>query len=313
MKLKLCRVVDHQNKSAAYKQALSAAGYFFTERIFVQGLRFILSDADWRTRLMEDAQSMDIPVFLYPHAARPMVIYDGCVQPHPVRAMFTQAEGGRELMKRIGYPYPVEVTGWAFSEVRPFRPAEQIHRILFAPIHPNANGYLHSVDKDLNRRTLARLVGYCQANGTKLSVRYIGTLEQCGIPELAQICRELPELVEAHLGKKNNSTQDMQSADLIVSHQTYAWMAVALGIPTVMMGEDIPPRSGNTDAGFSYVDHWDAYREYLMYPLDILSGDPAETIAAAASGSSAVENWKERFIGRPFDGPAFVRTLESYL
>ena len=174
MKIKLCRVIDHQNKSAAYKEALASAGYFFADRPNVQGLRFILSDADWRRTLMDDARGRGVPVFLYPHAARPMVQYDGPVKPQPVRAMFTHAEGGAELMRRINYPYPVEVTGWAFSEVRPFRPVKEIRRICFAPIHPNANGYLSHIDKNLNRRTLARLVGYAHAGGRWI-VRPLGS------------------------------------------------------------------------------------------------------------------------------------------
>ena len=314
MKRKLCSVIDHQNKSAAYKRALADAGYsFMGDRLLVQGLRFILADADWRESMMRDAAELSTPVFLYPHAARPMVIYDGCVKPRPVTAMFTQAPGGKALMEKIGYPYPVEVSGWAYSEVRPFRPRDEAGLFCFAPIHPNANGYLHQVDKDLNHRTLARLAEYCKATNTMLSVRYIGTLEQCGIPELAQMVKDEPDLFEAHKGRKNNSTLDMMGADVVVAHQTFAWMSVALGIPTVMMGEDVPPRSGNREDGFCYVRHWDDYKADLMFPLDILQGDTAETIAKACAGTPEVESWKARLIGEPFDGPKFVEKLESYL
>lgn len=306
--MKICRVFDHQNKSAAYKQALADAGYLFTDRDNVQGVRFYLSDADWRESMMAEARSRNIPVFLYPHAARPMVIYDGCVEPHPVTAMFTQAPGGKLIMEKIGYPYPVEVSGWAYSEVRPFRPVEQVKRILFAPIHPNGNGWLSEVDKRLNRDAYKLLEAYCRRTGAQLSIRLIGTLEQGGLGGF-----ETPDFVEVHQGKKNNSTLDMESADVVVSHQTFAWISVALGIPTVMMGEDIPPRSGNSEKGFCYVDHWDAYKEDLMYPLDILGGDPEGTIAKAAAGCEEVEAWKARLIGQPFDGKAFVEKLESYL
>lgn len=310
---KLCSVIDHQNKSRAYREALASAGYFFMDRLLVNGLRFILADADWRESMMRDAAELNTPVFLYPHAARPMVQYDGCIEPHPVTAMFTHAEGGKRIMQKIGYPYPVEVTGWSYSEIRPFQPVDEIGLICFAPIHPNANGYLHQVDKGLNRRTLAKLVTYCQQTNTMLTVRYIGTLEQCGIPELADLCKENPDLIEAHKGKKNNSTLDMMGADVVVAHQTFAWMSVALGIPTVMMGEDIPPRSGNREDGFCYVQHWDDYKADLMYPLDILAEDPADVIGKACAGCSAVENWKQRLIGEPFNGSKFVQTLESYL
>ena len=147
---KLCGVIDHQNKSKAYREALQAAGWHFTERELVQGLRFILTDADWRERTMANAAILQTPVFLYPHAARPMVQYDGCVSPKPVRCMFTHAEGGKAIMDKIGYPNPVEVAGWSYSEIRPFKPKDKIGLICFAPIHPNANGWLSDPDKDLN-------------------------------------------------------------------------------------------------------------------------------------------------------------------
>ena len=306
--MKLYVLEDHQHKSDAYAAALADAGYFEARHLNCQGISFLLADADWREDMMRTAKSMDIPVFLYPHAARPMVQYDGPVEPKPVRAMFTHAPGGAELMKRIGYPNPVEVTGWAYSKVRPFRPVQEIRRVCFAPIHPNGNGYLHQVDKDLNRRTYTALTEWAAGSGAEISIRYIGTLEQCGLDGLPEA-----DFVEWHKGKKNNSTLDMETVDLVVAHQTFAWIAVALGIPTVMMGEDVPPRTGNTDAGFRYVDHWDDYKDYLMYPLDILAGDPAEVIGKAAAGCSAVEDWKQRFIGEPFDGPRFVKTLEAYL
>lgn len=311
--MKLYALEDHQNKSAAYAGALTDAGYSIARHLSSVGVRFLLTDADWREDLMTEAYANSIPVFLYPHAARPMVQYDGCVEPRTVRAMFAQAPGGAELMKRIGYPNPVVVTGWAFSEVRPFQPVGEVKHIIFAPIHPNANGYLHQVDKDLNRRTLAVLKDYCLATGASLSIRYIGNPDQCGIPELGWICSEYADQIEAHKGKKNNSTWDMDNADVVVAHQTYAYMAVALGKPCVMMGEDVPPRSGNTDKGFCYVKHWPRYKDYLMYPLDILQGDPAETIAKACAGSREADIWRERFIGEPFDGKKFVKELEALL
>lgn len=141
-----------------------------------------------------------------------------------------------------------------------------------------------------------------------MSIRLIGNRQDCGLDGVPA-----GEFVEWHSGRKNNSTVDMDAADVVVSHQTFAWMAVALGKPTVMMGEDVPPRSGNSDAGFCYVKHWDDYKADLMFPLDILNGDPEEIIAKAAAGDPAVEEWKARLIGEPFDGPAFVEKLESYL
>jgi len=300
---KLCCIVDHQNKSKAYAHALSQAGYISTDRLHAQGIRFLLTDADWRRFQMEEARSRGIPVFLYPHAARPMVQYDGCIEPQPVTVMFTHTEYGAELMRRIGYPYPVEAAGWSYSEIRPFVPITDVRRVLFAPIHPNANGWLSPVDKDLNRRAYDALSAYCRESGAALSVRMIGTPEDNG----------LESDVDHHTGKKNNSADDMSSADVVVAHQTFAYMAVALGKPCVMFGEDVPPRSGNSDESFCYVSHWDSYKDDLMFPLDILSGNIAEVIGRAAAGCRQVEQWKQRFIGYPFDGDVFCKKLEAYL
>ena len=98
-----------------------------------------------------------------------------------------------------------------------------------------------------------------------------------------------------------------------MSHQTFAYMSVALGVPTVMMGEDIAPRSGNSEQGFSYSAHFEDYKEYLMFPLDILQGETEEVIQTAITGSEAVEDWKSRFIGKPFDGDLFVNAIEARL
>ena len=301
--LKVYRMSHHQNKENAFKQALTSRGWYESRYIRSNSVAFGLFDADWRAGDIENLKGR--PYFLYPHAARPMVQYDGCVEPKPVTAMFTQAPGGKDLMKIIGYPYPVEVTGWAYSEVRPFQKVKKVKRILFAPIHPNGNGYLNKVDKDLNQRTLERLEAYCQETGTELSVRLVGDPNNNGL--------SFHEKTKVHTGKKNNSTADIENADVIIAHQTFAYLSVALGKPTVMMGEDVPPRSGNSEEGFCYVKHWEAYKDILMFPLDILQGDTEKVIQKACEGSGAVEDWKARFIGEPFNGPAFVKTLESYL
>ena len=311
--IKLFAFEDHQNKGAAYADALADHGYFQARHVNVQGLRFLLTDADWSSRAFAAAaRSREIPIFLYPHAARPMVQYDGCVEPNRVTAMFTQAPGGKAIMERIGYPYPVEVSGWAYCPIRDFVP-RKVSRVLFAPIHPNQNGYLNRIDKDLNRRTFAKLEAWCRETGTALSVRFIGPdPAQSG---LADEYGRTEDTVDWHQGKKNNSTADMLTADLVVSHQTFAWMAVASGIPTLMMGEDVPPRTGNTDAGFRFVDHWDDYKDDLMFPLDILdeSRTTDDWIRLASSTDEPIRNWRANFIGEPFDPDRFVKTLEGYL
>lgn len=294
---------NHQNKGRAFVDALKANGWH--ESHYIKGqASFGLFDADWRSADIDRLNGR--PYFLYPHAARPMVQYDGCVTPRTdCRAMFVSAPAGVALMQAIGYPCEVVEVGWSLTPIRDFKPAPDVKKVLFAPIHPNANGWLSKVDKDLNRKTYDVLSAYCRETGAALSVRMIGTPEANGL--------ESADPAVVHQGRKDTSFTDMANADIIVAHQTFAYMAIALGKPCVMFGEDVPPRSGNSDESFCYVSHWDSYKADLMYPLDVLKGDAAAVIGRAAAGCRQVLAWRERFIGRPFDGGAFVRAIEERL
>jgi hypothetical protein len=288
-------------------------GYQVSRFIHSNGIRFGLGDADWRRGWIDTLKEKRIPVFLYPHAARPMVLYDGPVIPRDdVACMFTQAEGGVELMKRIGYPCPVEAVGWALTEILPFKPSYQVKNILFAPIHPNATGFLHDVDKDINVRAYEKLAQYCKEMGAKLTVRFCRKIEDNGLKKQYNAKEDFVTWFQA---TTDVATKQIRDADLIVSHQTYAYMAVAIGKPVLMMGEEIPPRCGNRADGFEFVKHWDDYKDYLMFPLDLLnpSHSVEEWVDIAAASDEPIKEWKKRFIGNPFDADLFVERLESYL
>ncbi len=225
--------------------------------------------------------------------------------------MFVSAPAGVYLMKKIGYPCEVIEVGWSLTPVKRFFPRAEVERITYAPIHPNANGYLHAVDKDLNRRAYARLLDYVQRHDdVVVTVRFGRDINDNGLGE--EYRRQDAGIVwkPANL---DSSTDDITRADLVVSHQTFAYMAVALGVPTVMMGEDIAPRSGNSEFGYSYSAHFEDYKDYLMFPLDILQGETDEVIQTAITGSVAVEDWKQRFIGSPFRPDYFVDCIEERL
>jgi hypothetical protein len=303
----------HQNKERAFVEALTAAGY---KRIVVGRRRdgahfvyakFALFDHDVGAVLgkqlaLEEMHKRKIPVFMYPHAARPMVIWDGMypIWPH-TRCSFVIGEGHAEVMRRFGYPIPLEVVGWPLSPIKPFQPVEKVRNILFAPIHPGA--LKCEMDMEINRQAYKRLLKYCRDSGAQLTVRHIRDLDRSGL---------LPEPGVKYIkGQKDGCTRDIEKADLVVSHQTYAYMSVALGKPTLMMGEDVPPRSGD-----KYVSSWDKYKDIFMYPLDLLavpSGQVGRLIEVAAHCDKPIAEWRERFIGKPFDGPGFIKRLECYL
>ena len=304
------KMSHHQNKGNAFRNALNSRGWHESHYRFSNHVKFGLFDADWRPQDIEDLKGK--PYFLYPHAARPMVQYDGCVTPRSdCRTMFVSAPAGVHLMKEIGYPCEVVEVGWSLTPIRKFQPKAKAERITFAPIHPNSNGFLHEVDKNLNRQAYAHLLEYVRRHEDSIvTVRFCRDINDNGL------CEEYRREDKGIIWKQANpdsSTDDITNADLVVSHQTFAYMAIALGIPTVMMGEDIGPRSGNTEIGFTYSANFDKYKDYLMFPLDLLNGDPEKVIETAISTDEPIKEWRDRFIGHPFRADYFVDCIEERL
>lgn len=309
--LKIYRMTHHQNKENAFKRALLSRGWHESQYRFSQYVSFGLFDGDWPSRKSMFDELNGKPWFLYPHAARPMVQYDGCVEPRrDCRAMFVSAPAGVYLMQKIGYPCEVVEVGWSLCPIKRFFPRATADKITYAPIHPNANTFLSEVDKRLNAEAYRRLVRYAERHESTVTVRYVRDIRDNGLAEA---------MAEAHpnfiwkQATPDGSTDDITRADLVVAHQTFAYMSVALGVPTLMIGEDVPPRSGNSEAGFTYVQHWDDYKDYMIYPLDILDEDVDETVQMAIESDEPIRDWKAAFIGQPFDGDKFVDAIEERL
>jgi hypothetical protein len=267
-------------------------------------------DHEWRQQITL-AERSGVPVFIYPHSVRPNIPFDLTDDFYPgTRALFTIAEGHKEILRRLKYPHPIEVMGWPYTEIKPFRHEESSEktRVLFAPIHPVGSGFLPDVDKELNAKTYELLLGLMDK--IHLSIRHIQSLEFNGLWE--------DRRVRYINGALNGSTQDMDDADVVIGAFTFAHMAVALGRPLIMVGEGVPPHNSPRKTGrLIFGQRWDEYKDYLRYPHNVEDCQTSEDLYGmmklAMEDSPDVEDWKERFIGQPFDGKRFVKTLESYL
>ena len=109
------------------------------------------------------------------------------------------------------------------------------------------------------------------------------------------------------------SYADMDNADVVVGHQTYAWLAVARGVPTVMMDEEMPTHTSPRKGPSSFAKHWDDYKDLIMYPLDILhTDDPMRLMERAAGSDGDIMEWKQRMIGEAFDPAKFAEVIKGY-
>ena len=298
---------EHQKKEYAFSKALVSAGF---SKIDKQTSSIILVDVDSPSRvtyLHDRAVRGSANVFTYPHAARPNLFWDGFIEPWKhTRGSFVFAKGHKEVLEAYGYPNPVHICGWSYSRIEDFKPKSKIKKILFAPIHPTRAGYLPDEDKLINAETFRKLLAYCKGSDAKLTVRHVDAIEKNGI------WRE--DSVEYVCGNINIGSQEAQilESDLVIAHQTFLWISVALGVPSLAMSEQTAPKFGKDEKHLQRVASWDKYKHLICYPFDILDCPNVSDLIEKVRLHNPVE-WKEKMIGDLFDEKKVSDVVLQYL
>lgn len=297
---------NHQGKADMFVSAVVGHGYVQT-RTYHQAI-FVLTDADAGPRLahLQKHHREQQKLFIYPHAGRPNILRDIFPEWEHTTAEFVPSRGYAEIIQFLGFTKPVHITGWHLCDIRPFQPRETISKILFAPIHPNANGFLSQRHKMLNAEAFRKLYKFTEAERIELTVRHILSLEQNGLLKSRN--------VKYIQGKPDGYYGDIDETDLVISSGTFAYLAVARGVPTIMIAEDELPIYGNREEAITHPRRWNEYKDQIVYPLDILSDqDAAALVGRAAQGSCDIDEWRERMIGNPFNAAQTVQAIETYL
>lgn len=215
--------------------------------------------------------------FLYPHGAGPLV-YTLYPKRPQTRGHFVIGSGQADLFARYD-DRPTEVVGWPWGPLLPFRPTEG-RKVLFAPTHPDGFGWLPAAVLDNEAATLDALAAM------DVEVRV----------------RRYPTRVPAET--------DIGWADVVVAAPgSFPSRAVALGCPTVVVGEDIPvcERHPVTRA----VNHVPRFTELLpTFRFPNAPGTLAEQIRAACSDDLAAD-WRRRFVGERFDPVHFADVFDK--
>lgn len=290
---------DHQNKSEPLRLALESQGIECTDERFAADVLLIDTDFPvWQYRQIIDwHKERGAKIVLYPHGANPNIVWDGLYEPYyQVDACLVPAEGHKDIMQRYGYPKPIHVCGWFLSDVNPMRnPAGK--RVLFAPIHPNGAGLLGTVEKSWNVQIWESLLAI---PGLDLTVRYLGSLAANGLtiePNITYIA-----------GRYDGSTSDIDKADVVVASGTYAYLALAKGVPTVGFF------TGLDDEHPRKPDHWDDYCHDLAFPLDAGAGNMPGLMTQAFCGEiETTDEWRKRMIGKKLDAEKLVKILKEII
>lgn len=237
-----------------------------------------------------------VPIYLYTHGMDAYIGWDGIWKPRKVAGYLAMYPGAKEVMRRYGYPYPVEVIGWHYCALKPFQPCGYPKKILFAPWHPHQNGYLFDPFKAYNRRIHDTLAyDYAEA---EITVRHLHRLEDNGIAPA-------PHVTYVQ-GKADNTIAEIDAADLVIGCGTFARLAMARGKPTILFGQNIAPHESFKPGHFQQVASWDKYRDYMRYPYE---WDEMPGVELACEVEPV--KYKERFVGEPFNPQKFLSILEG--
>ena len=299
-------VMDHDGKSLLISRGLAARGCELVDDPQIADVILIDHDVPTHGKLAhaEACVAAGGRAFLYPHGAGAGVItgWDGLFPVSPIiSGLFANGPGHAETGRRFGYPHPVHDIGWTFCEPRPRRLTGQVDNVVFAAQHPKGDGHLSDWKLARNQDIFDRL----RATPAHLIVRYIGTLEQNGLPLVDGV-----EYVQAGLDDSAGQLAQIDAADIVVSDRaTFSCLAVARGVTTVMFDSTVIAR----DLDRSHLtDNIDLYREHIRFPFDAEDGvDIWELMNAAARDEDLVGEWRSRFIGGPFDVDAMLAVLHG--
>jgi len=287
---------EHQGKGAMYNNALKTK----YEEVHKKPVDFVFTDQAILGRIQRIEKFKAHKHFLYPHSGRPNLACDIVPMWKGIDAEFVATEAHKEIMRLAGHDKPIHVVGWSLCEIRPFQPKNKAKNVLFAPIH----GRCHEMDKQLNRIVF----GYLKNMDINLTVRYIHSLEESGLT------LDKRHNITYFKGNTTPSTAMIDEADVVVGHQTFGYLGVARGIPTVMFGEDMKPHFIPREQPPLFPKNWDKYSHLLRYPLDFQDAEhPTEMIKRAIEYRDDVYLWKERMIGKQFSRDLFMEKLEKHL
>ena len=276
-------VRDHQNKSRGLVKAIAESDRLELAQVG-EPADILLIDHDvtvYYRNTIRAYKNYGARVFLYPHGATAHLAWDGVWPEYELTDCYlAMSEGQAEVMRVYGYHKQVEVTGWHWCEQKPFSKfAGGKPTVLYAPIHVLGNGFIHQPIKEINALVMERL---CKMS-VNLKVRHIGELEACGIEKVGGV-----EYVQ---GATNNSVNDIDKADYVVSFGTFAYLSVSRGKPTIMYRQDIPYFDGHSEDGIIEAESWELYEDYMRYPIDVMDED------VLIKANQEQTEWRNKFIG----------------
>ncbi len=274
---------DHIGKAAAYITALQKAGWQRVENIRKADL--ILLDIEHRERIevLAYAERYDVPIVLYPHGAIP-VPAAAQIPSRQVRVHFVPGPGHVGHAKRKGVPRrDIVISGFPYCAQRPFKPSAVPAVVVFAPLHPSANGFMCQPLRDANLAAQHRILELFPRASVHVSL--FASLADNGLLPVGGWTYHRSQQ------KLDPAVALIDGADLVVAVETFAALGVARGKPTVTFAAPEVDWDGNPHP----------VADAIRYPYELTDG-MEEALRVEAS------EWRRQIIGPDFQPGTVVKT-----
>jgi hypothetical protein len=270
----------------------------------------LLSDHDVRLApygALCDAYSR---VFVHPHGAGYIASWVNATwRNHPhTRGMFVHGVGQADILRRCGYPLPVEAIGWSFCDTAPFRSSLAPRRVLFAPQHPDHVGELLAELRVENQRILDLL----HELPVEVTVREVS-------PHPLGLSGVWWESQHGN-GCVDDAARAVDAFDCVIGAAwTLPCIALARGVPTLMYGQHgynawhmVGDRCAQT---IPMHPPWSITPDLERYPFDAGAAETPKDlwrlILRVCAGAQSAAKWRERFIGPQMVPAEFVAQFEA--
>lgn len=288
----------HQDKQKPYHEALINNGWVHVPLGTPSDVLLVNHDmpqGDQR-KSIDFYRANGAKIVLYPEGSGIYAYWDGIREPYKVDACLVLSDGYKQAMDKWNLNIPIHTIGWSWSALKDFTPTSG-KKVLFAPIHPDGFGVLEPGDIVWNRLIYEQLI---HIPDIELTVRYLGTLAQNGLWTSPKVTFKR--------GVYDNANSDIESHDLVISTGTFAAKAIAMGKPTVAY----PVASA--DNIYRFTRHCADYMYDMRFPYHVGNADDlGEVMKEAQHENFALREWREKWIGKPFDSKRLHEILTGLL
>jgi len=299
---------NYRDSFNGFQKALKKGGYKFDANIRKADILFFDTEPRHLNSKREAWERMIAgrPLFIYPHTPYAFWLWDGFIKPsESVSCNFVVGESAKLSMQKYGYPNRVEVVGFSRCKVRPFMKTTG-RRLAYASSRLiGEHGYWpHEGDRILNEKAIDWLLKN-RSYFDEVIFYHSFPIEKYGVDE----SYPFTFVDVGRAGKLNTQTalEQLKNIDIVISCNTFGFLAIAQGIPTVLVGHnnEYPMHSSN------YGVHYAEYAEHCDFPLDLFSMSGQNVLALRQEIPECVRTWKQRNI-EGFNPEKFLSVVNEY-